>query len=331
MIRAEGDAGAKALEMQLYGIVGWDLVASDVSRALAEAGDIDSIHLRINSQGGDVFEGLAIYNLLSQHKAKVAVTIDGLAASAASFIAMAGDRISMAESAMFMIHNAWGFAVGNANDMTETAALLDKIDGMLARVYAARTRIKQSRLREMMDAETWLTGQEAKDQGFVDALIPNKDKPSKNASASNSIRLAFRNAPRDRLAELGYDFAEDVLGGGSDAVLGETRLAAMAPKRPGVARDLVIMQGWRDNGFSVDALAEADDAFNADGTPRSSALAAEQIRLRVEAGTPLTPAERALVASWATAERDRARAENLKHAPAARLDLNTQPRLGDCL
>lgn len=326
MIRAEGDAGAKALEMQLYGIVGWDLVASDVSRALAEAGDIDSIHLRINSQGGDVFEGLAIYNLLSQHKAKVAVTIDGLAASAASFIAMAGDRISMAESAMFMIHNAWGFAVGNANDMTETAALLDKIDGMLARVYAARTRIKQSRLREMMDAETWLTGQEAKDQGFVDALIPNKDKPSKSAAASNSIRLAFRNAPRDRLAELGYDFAPaaEAVGWARDMVAAkesETR----GPNLPQGGADIFIRQM-----IGADAP-QADDAFNADGTPRSSALAAEQIRLRVEAGTPLTPAERALVASWATAERDRARAENLKHAPAARLDLNTQPRLGDCL
>lgn len=329
MIRAEGESGAKALEMQLYGIVGWDLVASDVSRALAEAGDIDSIHLRINSQGGDVFEGLAIYNLLSQHKAKVEVTIDGLAASAASFIAMAGDRISMAESAMFMIHNAWGFAVGNANDMTETAALLDKIDGMLARVYAARTRIKQSRLREMMDAETWLTGQEAKDQGFVDTLIPNKEKPPKSA-ASNSIRLAFRNAPRDRLAEIGYDFADDVLGG--------ARLAAMANGvRPVVAREALAgavrrVTAWEPStGAPVLTTPEPDDAFNADGTPRSSALAAEQIRLRVEAGSALTPAERALVASWATAERDRARAENLKHAPAARLDLNTQPRLGDCL
>lgn len=316
MIRAEGDAGAKALEMQLYGIVGWDLVASDVSRALAEAGDIDSIHLRINSQGGDVFEGLAIYNLLSQHKAKVNVTIDGLAASAASFIAMAGDRISMAESAMFMIHNAWGLAVGNSDDMMETANLLDKIDGMLARIYAARTKLKQSRLRDMMDAETWMTGQEAKDQGFVDVLIPNKDKPPKS-SASNSIRLQFRNAPRDKLAALGFDFEAETLG--TAARNAGTRLVATLP------------EPRAELGREPEQSAAEDDAFNADGTPRSSALAAEQIRLRVESGSNLTPAERALVASWATAERNRARAENLKHAPAARLDLNTQPRLGDCL
>lgn len=301
--------------MALYGIVGWDVVASDVSRALAEAGDVDTIHLRINSQGGDVFEGLAIYNLLSQHKAKVNVTIDGLAASAASFIAMAGDRISMAESAMFMIHNAWGLAVGNSDDMMEIANLLDKIDGMIARIYAARTKLKQSRLRDMMDAETWMTGQEAKDQGFVDVLIPNKEKPPKSA-ASNSIRLQFRNAPREKLAALGFDFEAETLGSAARAA--GTRLVASLPEpRPGhepTVRDV------------------EDDAFNADGTPRSSALAAEQIRLRVESGSPLTPAERALVASWATAERNRARAENLKHAPAAHLDdPNTQRRLGDCL
>ncbi len=304
--------------MALYGIVGWDLVASDVSRALAEAGDIDAIHLRINSQGGDVFEGLAIYNLLTQHKAKVNVTIDGLAASAASFIAMAGDRISMAESAMFMIHNAWGFAVGNSDDMMETANLLDKIDGMLARIYAARTKLKQSRLRDMMDAETWMTGQEAKDQGFVDVLIPNKDKPPKSSSASNSIRLQFRNAPREKLAALGFDFAAETLGSAALRAAGTQLVATLPESRPG-------------HEPQVGAVVE-DDAFNADGTPRSSALAAEQIRLRVESGSPLTPAERALVASWATAERNRARAENLKHAPAAHLDdPNTQCRLGDCL
>jgi ATP-dependent Clp protease protease subunit len=109
----------------------------DFALALAQAGS-GPIKLRINSPGGDVFHGYAIYNMIVAHPADVHVVIDGLAASAASFIAMAGTTISMAETSMLMIHNAWGIVVGDRNDMLETAAVMEKIDGQLAAIYASK-------------------------------------------------------------------------------------------------------------------------------------------------------------------------------------------------
>lgn len=158
-------------EILLYDEIGWfGISAKDFVLALAQAGD-GPVHLRINSPGGDVFDGMAIYNALKAHTAPVTVTIDGIAASAASFIAMAGSTIQMAETSMLMIHNAWGLVIGNRNDMLETAAVLEKIDGQLAAVYAGRTGKPAGDFAAMMDAETWFTAAEAQAGGLCDAIV----------------------------------------------------------------------------------------------------------------------------------------------------------------
>lgn len=128
------------------------------------------ITLRINSPGGDVFDGIAIYNDLLAYNGKVKVEVVGLAASIASIIAMAGDEITIADNAMFMVHNAWTIGVGNRHDFADVAGTLAKIDDALARTYAARTTTGIRAIKQMMDDETWLTAKEAKEAGFATAI-----------------------------------------------------------------------------------------------------------------------------------------------------------------
>lgn len=173
---AVADAPAEIL---LYDEIGfWGVTAKDFVLALAQVGD-GPITLRINSPGGDVFDGLAIYNALRARKEPVNVVIDGLAASAASFIAMAGTTVAMNEASMMMIHNAWGKVCGDRNDMLEMAAVMEKIDGQLASIYAGKTGKDAKDVGAMMDAETWFTAIEAKDAGFCDAVaLPAKPDAS---------------------------------------------------------------------------------------------------------------------------------------------------------
>lgn len=147
-----------------------------------------TIHLRINSPGGSVFAARAIETALREHSARVVVHIDGLAASAATFIAMAGDEIRMAPGAMFMIHKAWTYAWGNANDLRSTADLLDKVDSTLVTTYAKRTGASAEQITEWMAAETWFTAEEAKDAGFVDQVT--EDEAQAEASASPTWNLS---------------------------------------------------------------------------------------------------------------------------------------------
>jgi ATP-dependent Clp endopeptidase proteolytic subunit ClpP len=158
-------------EILLYDEIGWfGISAKDFVLALVAAGD-GPIHVRINSPGGDVFEGMAIYNALKARSAPVTVTVDGIAASAASFIAMAGSTLSMCETSLLMVHNAWGFVIGNRHDMLETAAIMEKIDGQLAAIYAAKCGQSAGEMSTMMDAETWFTADEAKAAGMCDAVV----------------------------------------------------------------------------------------------------------------------------------------------------------------
>lgn len=130
----------------------------------------ERIDLHLNSPGGEVFEGFAIYNALREHPAQVHVQVDSLAASIASVIAMAGDRIEMAKTATMMIHDGMGLAVGNAADMRKTADLLDQMSDTIAGVYADRAGGTVADWRDRMRAETWYTAQEALDAGLCDAI-----------------------------------------------------------------------------------------------------------------------------------------------------------------
>ena len=128
------------------------------------------MNLHLNCVGGDVFEGMAIYNVLRKRTAKTTIYIEGIAASMGSVIALAGDEVIMAENSLFMIHNAWGGAMGEASEMRKTAALLEKISGEIADIYTKKTRLPYNKVQEMMDEETWLSADEAFNLGFVDSI-----------------------------------------------------------------------------------------------------------------------------------------------------------------
>ncbi len=128
------------------------------------------INLRINSLGGDVFDGMAMYNVIKRREAKTTVYIEGIAASIATIIALGADEVVMAENSLFMIHNAWGGSMGEAKDMRKTADTLDKITGELTDIYRKKTGLSYDSLVDMMDEETWLNANEAFSYGFIDTI-----------------------------------------------------------------------------------------------------------------------------------------------------------------
>lgn len=198
---------AGKLTIRLYDAIGPDWIgmigAETIARVLDEAGDVKTIDLRINSPGGDVFEGVAIYNQLVAHKATVNVTIDGLAASIASVIAMAGDDIAIAKAGQVMIHPPSGMAWGTSADMRQLADLLDSIQGSITGVYADRTGRDADELKAWIDAETWMTAEQAVERGFADRVIENKSGDKKETSNDAGERLqSFAAKNRRRLLEL---------------------------------------------------------------------------------------------------------------------------------
>lgn len=186
---AKAQANPSELVLDMYGDVGesfWGdgITAAQVSDALK--GDFTSITVRLNSPGGDAFEGMAIYNRLREqsavHNRPVTVYVDGIAASAASVIAMAGDKVIMGEGTLMMIHNAWIVAVGNSQEMRQTAALLEKLDGSTAELYGSRTGKTKEEVLAMMLDETWMSADEAIAAGFADEKTGTGD-PAEVAAA----------------------------------------------------------------------------------------------------------------------------------------------------
>jgi ATP-dependent Clp protease, protease subunit len=164
-------------ELTLYGDIsdyswwGDEVTPQQFADDLKALGDVDEISVRINSGGGDVFAGLAIHNMLKRHKAKVTVYVDGLAASIASIIAMAGDKVVMPKGSMMMVHNPWTSVWGgDAEDFRHTADVLDKIRDSLVDVYAEKTKLDKEEIKALLDAETWLTAEDAVAKGFADEI-----------------------------------------------------------------------------------------------------------------------------------------------------------------
>jgi ATP-dependent protease ClpP protease subunit len=195
---------AKRAEILIYGPIGPEFWGDEVSAAkfaemLAEVGDVAELDVRINSPGGDVFDGVAIYRQLVEHKAKITVHIDGIAASAASFIAMAGDHIIIAEAGVMMIHDAWSFAVGDAAEFRRVADRLDLVSQTIAEIYSARAGKAPTEVRDKMRAETWFTAKEAVDFGLAHEVAANKaPAEAKNAAelvVLDEVRFKFKNAP----------------------------------------------------------------------------------------------------------------------------------------
>lgn len=149
-------------EIGIYGTSAESFIAD-----VKEYEEVDQIHLTINSPGGSVFDGLAIYNFLKSHKAQVNVEVLGIAASSASVIAMAGDTITIPEDGFLMIHSPWSGAVGDADEMRSTADVLDKIQETLINIYMKKTGLDREAIEDMVNQETWLTGSEAVELGFA--------------------------------------------------------------------------------------------------------------------------------------------------------------------
>lgn len=188
------------------------ITSKGVKDALDAMKGVARLNVFVNSPGGDVFEGKAIHSLLrrfAEGGAKIHVHVDGLAASAASFVAMAGDVITTAPYATWMIHNAWTVAAGGADDFRKLGDLLDDQNSDIAGIYAARTGQPLDKLHALMDAETWMTAQEALDLGFTDEVSePNRaptdddeeDEEEEKAAAKLSKTFAALVATRARLA-----------------------------------------------------------------------------------------------------------------------------------
>jgi len=201
--KARGSTG----EIWLYDQIGEGfftdgVTAKSFQKDLAGLGKVSTINLRINSPGGNVFDGLTIYNQLKAHPARIVVDVDGLAASIASLIAMAGDEIRMAGNSMMMIHNPHSMAMGDANEMRRTAALLDQIKGNLADTYAARTGMDLGTLNAWMDSETWLTAAEAVQYGFADAVTQEQRvAASYDLTRFHNVPAALRRAQAENTAK----------------------------------------------------------------------------------------------------------------------------------
>jgi len=178
------------LELLIYEDIGenyWSydggLTAKTVKQKIDDAGEFSNFAVRINSPGGDAFEGVAIANLIRAQKKPVSVYIDGIAASAASILAMCGDTIVMGRGAMMMIHNAWTVCVGNAADFRKMADTMDKIDeGAIAAGYVAKTGKSLEDVKALMDAETWMDAEECVKEGFATSIVDDGEE-QKNALA----------------------------------------------------------------------------------------------------------------------------------------------------
>lgn len=170
-----------------YGGVSAKQFVTDLSGVKAS-----TIRLRVNSPGGSVFAAQAIFSALQRHPARVVAHVDGLAASAASWVILAADEVRMAQGAFLMVHNASAFAMGDARALRETADVLDKLTGAIADTYVERTGKSRQEVQDWMDAETWFTASEAKDAGFVDEIDERSAaKAEFDLSAFNHVPAAL--------------------------------------------------------------------------------------------------------------------------------------------
>lgn len=151
---------------------------------------VNEIVLRINSPGGDVFDGIAIYNRLKQHKAKVTVYIDGLAASIASIIALAGDEIYIGDGALYMVHLPWTFAMGNRMDLDNTVNRLLDVEEQMISIYKKKSGLERAEIKALLEAETWMGADEALEKGFVTAKVEDSVPIAASAMKSRWLNKA---------------------------------------------------------------------------------------------------------------------------------------------
>lgn len=241
------------------GFDGWGdgVTAKRISAALRHVGKKTDVVVNVNSPGGDLFEGMAIYNLLREHEGKVTVKVLGLAASAASVIAMAGDEVQIARAGFLMVHNSWVLAIGNRHDLRDFADTLEPFDRAIADIYAAHTGDELSAMQKLMDAETWIGGTEAIEKGFADSLLPadqveeDTDRGKASAVRRVDLALAMAGVPRSERKKLISEIktgTPGAAGGGTPGATVTDQPAAVV--RQTKARELLnALQSFNANGL----------------------------------------------------------------------------------
>lgn len=197
--------------ISVFDVIGQDywgegVTAKRIAGALRVMNGAD-VTVNINSPGGDMFEGLAIYNLLREYPGKVTVKVLGIAASAASVIAMAGDDIQIGRGAFLMIHNCWVVAMGNRHDFAELSASLEPFDNAMADIYAARSGLDMATVQKLMDAESYIGGSDAVEKGLADSLLSADAVSDGDETPAAALRkldalLAKTNTPRSERRKL---------------------------------------------------------------------------------------------------------------------------------
>lgn len=306
-IRNKADASAEILVYEDIG-AGYfteGLTASGFLKELRQLGNVRNIDIRINSNGGSVFDGLAIYNALRQHPARKTVHVDGIAASIASVIAMAGDEIRMGEGSWMMIHDPSGLTMGTAEQMRETADLLDGIKAQLIGIYALRTGQDEEVIADMMASETWLSATDAIAERFADTLA----EPIRIAASADVAR--FRHVPGEILASM----LKDKIGALPDQPAADN---PSAPPGPTELQD----KGAADAALSIsttrkDITMSVMESLQARASDHQAAAAAIRNKCNAE-NRDLTDAERTVIqdhlAAFETAQQDIAIQRKLEDA-----------------
>lgn len=268
------EAKADKAEIWIYEYIGEDfwsgggVTAKNFQKDLS-AIKASQIDLHINSPGGDVFDGITIYNLLKQHPATVTTYIDGLAASIASVIALAGDKVYMAENALFMIHNPWGFAMGDANDMRKTADLLDKIRGSMTTTYSSKTGKSDEEIIPLLDAETWMDAEEALAFGFVDEIADKMDLAACSKFIPVMAKMGMKHVPQTLAKDRDVPSKVELERALRDA--GCSRKAAKSILVKGYSEDLRHADTKETSSSEEDALRQAEPSEPA-GKDRTAEL-----------------------------------------------------------
>ncbi|WNN49869.1 Clp protease ClpP [Siccibacter colletis] len=238
--------------ISVFDVIGADywgegVTASRIAGALRSMNGAD-VTVNINSPGGDMFEGLAIYNLLREYKGKVTVKVLGLAASAASIIAMAGDDVQIGRGAFLMIHNCWVYAMGNRHDLAQIAADMEPFDKAMGDIYSARTGLGVDEVAAMMDGETYIGGSDAVAKGFADSLLSADEISDDDDSPAAALRrldalLAKADTPRSERRKL---------------------LKALSGSKPGAAADHDGTPGATET-INPESIAQLENALAAFG------------------------------------------------------------------
>jgi ATP-dependent protease ClpP protease subunit len=194
----------KYAELVLYGEIGQDfwgegITAQSVNEAFKEFGDVEQLDVRINSMGGSVFDGVTIYNRIKQLGANTTVYIDGLAASIASIIAMAGDEVVISEGSVIMVHSPMVMTMGNAQDHENAIEILDTIEEEMIGIYARKTDLSRSELRKMLKTETWINSEEAIEMGFATSTSEDALMVACSEQVVANYSKYFKNMPREKI------------------------------------------------------------------------------------------------------------------------------------